>query len=220
MTTFPQPGYFVKSIPTPLFRLATKFLRELSLVSDSYNESKLSMLSDQDLLRSLPSLSSSSRSNRTVPPDLVGSSKCFIINSLRPLIGSVSGVYNNDFYFRFVSPSQTSSQSIVHRDIWFHSITSGWSFLPESCNMKLWIPLYYSGPEYGIGVVPGSHNDYPYDFDYINTDYGPTFMPHNKHSCGDLTPVKVPIGHGLFFPPTLLHGGLQISSFAHELVVK
>jgi len=215
MLDFPESGYFIKSIPPPIFILASKLLRELSLVSNFYNQSNLSLLSDLDLFRAVClDLSSSARINRTVLPGSLESSKHLIIDGLRSLIGNVSGIYRNDFYFRFVSPNQPSTQSIVHRDVWFHSITGGWSFLPECRNIKLWIPLYYSELEYGIGVVPGSHNDYPYDFDYINTNSGPAFVPQKKLSCHDLTPLKVPIGHGLFFPPTLLHGGLEVASFS------
>lgn len=215
MISFPNTGYSVKPIPSSFYSILSNLLREFLLTTKLYSDYFSTTMSDAEIYKLIYSdLSFSSRASRTVPPNLVSNHKSSIIQQLRPVIGTQFDIYRNDLYFRFVSPDQPHTQSVVHRDLWFHSITSHWTFLPESSNIKLWLPLFYSQSDYGIGVIPSSHHDNPYDFDYINTPTGPQFVPHHDYCTNNLTPVNVPIGYGLFFPPTLLHGGLDITLFS------
>ena len=215
MYSIASSGFCIKQLPKRMYTLCIEMLRELSILRYSQDWPFLMETSDTNLFRTLcNNPSPTSRDSRSVKYCTVENFKSEILSIVNNIVPKIVDIYNNDIYFRFVSPMQTTTQSIVHRDIWFHTITSEWSFLPESSNLKLWLPLYYSSVPYGIGVIPGSHKDFPYDFDYINGPQGPSFIPHNKLTHGDLTPLKIPIGSGLFFPPTLLHGGLDINKFS------
>jgi len=217
MSIFPESGFYVSKLPSRLSANVMDMLRDLcQTLGTQYFNSTITTDSGIILDSICSAASNLNRLIRTVPSNAVEDKKQELMEDLRQVVPGATNIFKNDVYFRFVSPNNTTTQSIVHRDLWFHSITQEWCFLPESMNVKLWIPLFYSQSEYGIGVVPGSHKSYPYDFEYINNQSIPSFIPH-KCTSHALCPVKVPVGYGLVFPPTLLHGGLDIRNHSPRI---
>ena len=116
---------------------------------------------------------------------------------------------NNDFYFRLVRPTIDREISTPHRDIYFHKILPEWRSAIGVDNYKLWFPLHsISSP--ALGIVPGSHLDPDFldvEFKYSSDQEYPISFTC-AISSDQLTPVNVPYGYCLIFPPSLIHGSL------------
>lgn len=216
-----KQGYAVIKTGFEYKRLMLLLLNKASFFSDIETNELSEAISDESKL--LPMLAginkkdTSNRDSRAVDKEIVMQHEKEILSLLTKasLIGEK--LINSDLYYRWVTPNDPGSQSIVHKDIWFHKITDGWQTIDELRNVKIWTPLFTIS-DYAMGVIPGSHNHKIKDVEYIQASDG-TAAFKSLLSCTreDLVPIKVPPGYSLVFPSTLLHGGLDIRVYSPRL---
>jgi len=200
-------------------------LRETILFA-ALDESFINRLikNDEDIVKEFfnnPYLRGSSRASRAVCKSKVISIKPELLRVLNDVGIDAKDLINDDVYFRYVTPDDKPSQSIVHRDAWFHKITDGWDKLNENSNLKIWTPLLSANRSTGLGVIPGSHLHETDQVRFSRDEQGnKRFESFTELSTADLSPIKVPIGHSIVFPSNLLHGGLDIMEWSPRLSVE
>lgn len=206
---FQENGYSIINIEKKLILLLTGLLPFTSSWCDYFPKNSTKINLDIDLMNKLILAKDKSREGRTVYKNKSNELKKTILELTSKSGIKARDIFLDDIYFRATNPNDIKTQSIVHRDCWFHAITDKWKDLTVDNNLKIWVPLYLTS-EYGLGVIPGSHKDYPYDIKVLNQDDQLLFQPTIKRYVSELTPLKAPIGSAIVFPPTLIHGGLDL----------
>lgn len=210
--SIPSQGFKIVDLPEDLISLLQVLILDALFPGKSFSFTNEFLISD--LPKLLLNINSSSRSLRTVSPDIVLIHSSSILDKLGQVIERPTLLLNNDLYFRVVRPSNIDEISVPHRDIYFHTILPDWRSHLSTPNLKLWIPLMpVTKPS--LGVIPKSQLDASFnDVVFKYSDNQPvSFESSIKPS--DLSAVPVQYGQGLLFPPSLVHGSIpreQLSS--------